>query len=622
MFHPIALVVSAGLALWVATRVAGRPAVGSGPFVWLSAAIAVWCLAGAGHAITDSLTGKLLWSKLQYLGIVSVAPLWLLFTAEYAGVDWFRHESRRAPAARMVALWGVPAATIVLAATNEWHHAVWSSVTLAAGGGAVYSHGWWFWVAAAYNYALMATGTLLLLRVLRQSPRALRGQLVTLVVAAAIPWAGNALYVSGALGTPLDLTPLAFAASSLLFAWALYRAHLFDLVPVARDLVIDSLSDAMIVIDPSRRILDMNAAARDLAGRKARNRADRDHWIGRDVGTVFPLLKDAPLQASSLVARSEILATLGEPAYFDVRMLPVKLRGRALDAWVLLLRDVTDQRRAAAAHDALQLRIQEQQRRESLSILAGGLAHDFNNLLAGIVGNADLLSMQIPASSGMGSSVGAILLGAQRAADLVSKMLAYAGERHGSTARIDVDALTRDLLDLLRTSAGRHCTITYQGQPAVIDADPTQFRQVAMNLIINAAEAVSDAGLVRITTGVEALTAADLAAMRFGQDAVPGQYAFLAVEDDGVGMDERTRQRLFQPFFTTKPTGHGLGLAAVQGIMLGHRGALRVDTRPAAGSRFCVWFPAAADARAEAEERKPDASAEGIINRESEVVAP
>ena len=142
----------------------------------------------------------------------------------------------------------------------------------------------------------------------------MRGQLVTLVVAAAIPWAGNALYVSGALGTPLDLTPLAFAASSLLFAWALYRAHLFDLVPVARDLVIDSLSDAMIVIDPSRRILDMNAAARDLAGRKARNRADRDHWIGRDVGTVFPLLKDAPLQASSLVARSEILATLGEPA--------------------------------------------------------------------------------------------------------------------------------------------------------------------------------------------------------------------------------------------------------------------------------------------------------------------
>ena len=80
---------------------------------------------------------------------------------------------------------------------------------------------------------------------------------------------------------------------------------------------------------------------------------------------------------------------------------------------------------------------------------------------------------------------------------------------------------------------------------------------------------------------------------RVGQEAAPGKYVFLAVEDDGIGMDEPTLQRLFQPFFTTKPSGHGLGLAAVQGIILGHRGALQVDTRLGYGSRFCVWFPAA-----------------------------
>jgi signal transduction histidine kinase len=260
---------------------------------------------------------------------------------------------------------------------------------------------------------------------------------------------------------------------------------------------------------------------------------------------------------------------------------------------VILLRDVTDQRRAAAEHEALQHRVHEQHRREGLSILAGGMAHEFNNMLAGIIGHADLLAMQIPASGGAGDSVSAILLGAQRAADLVAKMLAYAGERHGSIARVDVDALTLDLLDVLRASAARHCTIAYDGTPATIDADPTQIRQVAMNLIVNAAEAVGDAGRITVRTGTQTLTAADLSQMRFGQTAEPGDYAFLDVRDEGVGMDALTLRRLFQPFFTTKPTGQGLGLATVQGIVLGHRGALSVESQPGQGSRFRVWFPMA-----------------------------
>jgi signal transduction histidine kinase len=364
-------------------------------------------------------------------------------------------------------------------------------------------------------------------------------------------------------------------------------------IPVARDLVIDSLSDAMVVIDDSRRILDLNAAAHQLANRKATLPAGAASWVGRDVATIFPMLAPVPMSTASLVLSSPLVTTAGDTAAFEVRILPVQWRGRAAGTWVILLRDVTEQRRAAAEHHALEHRVHEQQRREGLSILAGGMAHEFNNMLAGIVGNADLLALQIPASSGPGASVGAILLGAQRAADLVSKMLAYAGERHGSIARVDLDVLTRDLLEVLRASAARHCTITYEGQPAMIDADPTQIRQVAMNLIINAADAVSDAGRITIRTGVQALTSADLAAMRFGQQEEPGDYAFLDVRDEGAGMDQSTQRRLFQPFFTTKATGQGLGLAAVQGIVLGHRGALSVESAAGQGSRFCVWFPMA-----------------------------
>ena len=580
---PFAAFVSAVFALWIASRVARRPVPGTGLFVWLSAAIALWCITSGLIALVDSVADKVAWAKVQYVAIAAAPPLWLLFLAAYARF------SALATPARRLALWIVPVLTMTAAATNEWHHAMWTSVTLTPDGLAVWAHGWWFWIAAAYNYALLGAGTVVLARVLRRSPPPFAAQLLALVLAAACPWIGNVLYLAGVLEPGFDITPLTFTISNLLLAWALYRSNLFDLVPVARDVVVDSLDESAIVLDGDRRILDMNAAAREMLGHMP-PRAE-PNWLGQPVAVVFPFLKATPAAAGGR-ASPIVVIDCPEPRYFDVRVMPVRTGRRGLDASVVLLRDVTDQREAAIERAALEQRIQEQQRRESLSVLAGGLAHDFNNLLAGIVGNADLLALQVPPSSEMGSHVGAILLGAQRAADLVSKMLAYAGERHGTTARVDLDALTRDLLDLLRASAARHCTLDYKGSPAPVDADPIQVRQVAMNLIINAAEAVDeDKGVVTVTTGVETLAARQLAGMRFGQEVAPGRYAFLEVRDNGNGMDEDTLRRIFNPFYTTKPGGHGLGLAAVQGIVIGHRGALRVDSSPGRGSRFCVWFP-------------------------------
>jgi signal transduction histidine kinase len=589
----LALLVSATLAVWIGVRVGRTGGVATRPFLCLCVAVAWWCAAGAGHAIAPSVPAKVLWAKLQYPGIASAAAWWLLFTAEYSGIRLFaRTPSASVPIAARL-LWVIPVITVALAATNEWHHAVWSAVVINEEGRAVYSYGPWFWVSAAYSYVLLAAGSFFIVRRAWRFPAPLRRQFTTVLVAALVPWAANVLFLSGSVPSGLDITPLAFAVSSLLFAWGLFRTALFDLVPVARDVVIDSLSDAMVVIDGARRILDMNAAAADLAGRKATIAVNEDGWVGRDVGTVFPLLKDVPLQTTALVATSKPLGSGDDPVWFDVRLLPVQWRGQASSAWVVLLRDVTEQRRASAEHSALEQRVQEQDRRESVSILAAGVAHEFNNLLTGIVGNADLLAMQVPASSNMGTSVGEILLSAQRAADLVSKMLAYAGEGHASIARVDLEPLTRDSIDLLQMSSARHVEVDFDGRRAVIDGDPSQIRQVAANLISNAADAVSDGGRLTIRTGVETLSAADLAQMRFGQDVPPGEYAFLDVCDDGVGMDEMTLRRLFKPFFTTKPVGHGLGLAAVQGIVLGHRGAMKVESTLGGGSRFCVWFPLA-----------------------------
>jgi len=574
--------VSAALAVWVAMLVQRRPhARAAGPFLWLVAAIAWWCVSGAFHALAGAAAAKVLWAKIQYVGIASVGPLWLLFSTSYADRPWFK--DRR----RLVALWTIPLLTVLMAATNEWHRAVWPSVSLDAGGIATYAHGWWFWVGASFNYVAVFTGTVLVARALRRSPPPFRAQFHVLMAAALLPLTGNLVYVTGNSIPGLDPTPLAFVSSSLLFTWALFRHHLFELVPVARDMVVDSLSDAVIVLDTSRRVLDMNAAARELAP------VVRD-WAGQPVEQVLPFLRPHAAELGALAASTLTVSDEERSLHYDVRLMPVSTQARELKAWVMLLRDITEQRRAAAERDALAARVQEQQQRESLSVLAGGLAHDFNNLLAGIVGNVDLLSLKLAPSSEMGNNVGAILLGAQRAADLVDKMLAYAGERHGSMSRLDLDDLVRDLLDLLRASAARHCTLHYEGTPAFIDADVTQIRQLAMNLIINAAEAVEEGvGLVRIRIGIERLSARQLAEMDAAPDAVPGTFAYFEVRDNGHGMDKETMQRIFQPFFTTKHSGHGLGLAAVQGIVRGHRGGLRVDSTPGFGARFCAWLPLA-----------------------------
>jgi signal transduction histidine kinase len=602
---PWPLFAGGAVAIWVAFLIQRRrPAPGARVLFWLLVMAGWWCAAGAFHALADGVGAKTAWAKIQYVAIATVPPLWLLFASEYAHTDWIASRALR------MLLWIVPVLTAVAAFTNEWHHVIWTNVEIAASGATVYGHGWFFWIAAAYNYLLVLGGAGFLLSALRRSPPTFHRHWMGLIVAALFPLAANLLYLSGFTIPGLDLTPLAFTVSGLLFTRALYQDQLFDLIPVARDVVIENLSDAVIVLDSSRRILDMNAAARRMAGNPGT-------WVGQPVIALVPALKQLQLDA---VTDSPVTFTVEaekDPGrrHYDVRVIHVRGRHEHAAAWVVVLRDISDQIRAEAERATLEARVQEQQKRESLSVLAGGLAHDFNNLLTGIVGNADLLSLQIPPSSELGNSVGAILLAAQRAADLVDKMLAYAGERHGSIERIDLDELIRDMVDLLSASVARHCTLRYEGRPATIQGDPTQVRQVVMNLIINAADAVEEtAGAITVRTGVESLKEVALAEVDAAPEAVPGRYAFLDVEDNGGGMDETTLSKIFEPFFTTKPTGHGLGLAAVQGIVHGHRGALRVQSRRGFGSQFRVWFPIATD-QAPARPNAVSPSAPSIISK-------
>ncbi len=250
-------------------------------------------------------------------------------------------------------------------------------------------------------------------------------------------------------------------------------------------------------------------------------------------------------------------------------------------------------------HSRLEAKLRQAQKLESIGVLAGGVAHDFNNLLTSILGNASLVLDHVPPSHPARPELDAIMAGAEKAAQLTSQLLAYAGKGQFVLEEVDLSSLVADILSLIRTSIPRSVRLHLALKPNLPAAcgDGTQLQQLIMNLIINAAEAIGgQPGTIRINTGLQEISQyyIERNPMAADRDLAPGTYVYVEVRDTGCGMDEETKSRIFDPFFTTKFTGRGLGLAAVQGIVRGHRGVIELHSAPGRGTTFKVLFPAVA----------------------------
>ena len=267
-----------------------------------------------------------------------------------------------------------------------------------------------------------------------------------------------------------------------------------------------------------------------------------------------------------------------------------------------LLQGVADQGAVAIRSARLleqQRRAEEQMRNaqklESLGVLAGGIAHDFNNLLVGVLGNAGLALLELPEDSPARQAIRDIEISAQRAAELTRQMLAYSGRGTFRVEPVDVSTLVEEMSQLLRRVISKQAQLSLhldRTLPAVV-GDATQLRQVVMNLITNASDALERQGTVRLETSAVRADREMLASAYLDEELPEGEYVCIEVSDTGVGMDAATAARLFDPFFTTKFTGRGLGLAAVLGIVRGHRGAISLQSAPGAGTTFRVLLPAA-----------------------------
>ena len=362
-------------------------------------------------------------------------------------------------------------------------------------------------------------------------------------------------------------------------------------------LLLESTAEGIFGLDISGRCTFMNDAAAKALG------YDRNALLGiqvhdtihhsRQDGSPYPV-SDCPMIKT---AREGKRARVDDELLFrkDGSSFPVEyssnpvVRDGEVRGAVVTFQDISDRRRSEE-------QLRQTAKLESLGILAGGIAHDFNNLLTGILGNASLMFESAGVRDPNRELLQEILDATERAAKLTSQMLAYAGKGQFVIEPLNLATSVKEMAGLIASSVPKNVLVRYQLEERIpaIEADALQMHQIIMNLVINAGEAIgAQNGVVIVRTG--AVDRSDMpAAALMPADLPQGRYVFLEVSDTGSGIAPEVISRIFDPFFSTKFTGRGLGLPAALGIVRAHNGAIQLESEPGKGSRFIVYFPAVA----------------------------
>ncbi len=291
----------------------------------------------------------------------------------------------------------------------------------------------------------------------------------------------------------------------------------------------------------------------------------------------------------------ETIGLKGRHVWLETHAVPFYNERGEIVALLGITRDITERKLAEEERRNMEQQMLHAQKLESLGILAGGIAHDFNNILTSIIGNADLALMRINTESPAVENLHRIEQAALRAADLAKQMLAYSGKGKFVVENIDLNCLLEEMLHMLEVSISKKAVLRLNLHKHLpfVEVDATQIRQIIMNLVINASEAIGDrSGVIAITTGCMECDRSYLKNVWLDENLPDGQYVYLEISDTGCGMDRDTLAKLFDPFFTTKFTGRGLGMAAVLGIVRGHKGAIKVYSESKRGTTFKVLLPA------------------------------
>ena len=362
--------------------------------------------------------------------------------------------------------------------------------------------------------------------------------------------------------------------------------------------IVEPLRDVVFQADATGRWVFLNPAWSEITGHPlagSLGRAITEYVHPDDHGLVRDQLRALVDGAPSVRFECRFVTPNGAVRWLEVSAYPPPRVGSPTIGVGGTMTDVTDRKATSEASREAEARLREAQRLEGLGVLAGGIAHDFNNLLVGVLSNAALALEGLPEDSTTYTVLRDMEVAGRRAAELTRQLLAYSGKGRFVVQPLDLAELVRDSAGLLRAAVTKKATLTYRfaADLPAIEGDPTQLRQVAMNLLVNASDALGDRpGTIDVWVEKRQVDAATLARASHGRDLPPGEYVALEVRDSGTGMSPTTTARMFDPFYTTKFQGRGLGLAAVLGIVRGHHGAILVESTLDQGTSMVLLFPA------------------------------
>ncbi len=255
--------------------------------------------------------------------------------------------------------------------------------------------------------------------------------------------------------------------------------------------------------------------------------------------------------------------------------------------------NVLDRKKRDEEHRAMEGRIRQMEKLESLGIMSGGIAHEFNNILSGIMGYSEMAMWTLPEDNPVKDMIKNIKKASERAAGITKQILTYTGFMETSSEKIHLSDLIKTMKEFMSMLSSEKYILDYylSEELPLFEGDPGQIKQIIKNLLINASEAIDEQGVIKIATGVIHCTSAYLSDTLFKEDLPAGLYVYLEITDTGCGIKEEDHIKIFDPFFTTKFPGRGLGLPVVLGIVRIHKGTIKVCSKHGKGTTMLVLFP-------------------------------